>query len=255
MFHTLLHEFFQDLQLSPSLVRATARDFTLAEPSMVDLNYQGLDLPILTEKELLEQTWNLEEESDVLANERVGLVDGHAVEENGKRGREDEDDGITSSRKKRARVEEEYHQEDTLHVAVEPLELPPAPGRHGEVPEVVVTPAVTEMPKRRTSPQPLDVDAATVDPALILPGPVQQDVADVQGQAPPDDVQNAAHEAPFLQPLVPAGPRTGGKGGKKNVGTQVDEVTHLRAQDIKVKTRLLKMQYTHYVCSLKLFCF
>ena len=99
------------------------------------------------------------------------------------------------------------------------------------------------------------MDAAAVDPALILPDPVQQDVADVQGQAPPADVQDAAHVAPFLQPLVPAGPRTGGKGGKKNVGTQVDEVTHLRAQDIKVKTRLLKMQYTHYVCSLKLFCF
>ena len=104
--------FPQDLQLSPSLVRATARDFTLAEPSMVDLNYQGLDLPILTEKELLEQTWNLEEESDVLANERVGLVDGHVVEENGKRGREDEDDGITSSRKKsqsRGRVSSGRH--------------------------------------------------------------------------------------------------------------------------------------------------
>ena len=238
--------FFQDLQLSPSLVRATARDFTLAEPSMVDLNYQGLDLPILTEKELLEQTWNLEEEPDVPANERVGLADEHAVEDNGKRGREDEDDEIISSRKKRVRVEEDHHQEDTLHVAVDPPQQPPAPGRHGEVPEVVVTPAVTELPKRRTSPQLLDVDAAAVDPALILPDPVQQDVADVQDEA----IQDAAQEAPFLQPLVPAGPRTGGKGGKKNVGTRVDEVTHLRAQDIKVKTRLLNVIYP-----LKLFCF
>ena len=238
--------FFQDLQLSPSLVRASARDFTLAEPSMVDLNYQGLDLPILTEKELLEQTWNLEEEPDVPVNERVGLADEHAVEDNGKRGREDEDDEIISSRKKRVRVEEDHHQEDTLHVAVDPPQQPPAPGRHGEVPEVVVTPAVTELPKRRTSPQLLDVDEAAVDPALILPDPVQQDVADVQDQA----IQDAAQEAPFLQPLVPAGPRTVGKGGKKNVGTRVDEVPHLRAQDIKVKTRLLNVIYP-----LKLFCF
>ena len=94
------------------------------------------------------------------------------------------------------------------------------------------------------------MDAAAVDPALILPAPVQQDVADVQGQAPPNDVQDTAHVAPFLQPLVPAGPRTGGKGGKKNVGTRVDEVPHLRAQDIKVKTRLLNVIYP-----LKLFCF
>ena len=42
---------------------------------MRDLDYQGLDLPILTDKELLEQTWNLEDqpEQTVPTNDQGGL--------------------------------------------------------------------------------------------------------------------------------------------------------------------------------------
>merc|ERR1719320_851963 len=74
--------------------------------------------------------------------------------------------------------QEEVPQEETLNVATEPPEMPAAPVRSGEVPEVLVTPAVTELPKRRTSPQQLDLEQAALDPGLVLPEPVPQDVAD-----------------------------------------------------------------------------
>ena len=215
---------------------------------MRDLDYQGLELPILTDKELLEQTWNLEdqpEENEALNAQGVQLEDAEG-EDNGKRGREEEEDGAASSRSKKARTETAVEQqEETLHVAVEPPEMPAAPGRHAEVPEVVVTPAVTELPKRRTSPQQLDLEEAVADPALLLPDPVLQDVAEAQDHdrqdvaqdhAPLDVAQAGESEAEFLQPLVPAGPQKGGRGKKKiNVGAQVDEVTQLRGQDIKVR--------------------
>ena len=208
---------------------------------MRDLDYQGLELPILTDKELLEQTWNLEdqpEENEALNAQGVQMENAEGAD-NGKRGREEEEDGAASSRSKKARTETAVEQqEETLHVAVEPPEMPAAPGRHAEVPEVVVTPAVTELPKRRTSPQQLDLEEAVADPALLLPDPVLQDAAEVQDQAPRDVVQagEPEPEAEFLQPLVPAGPPKGGRGKKKtNVGAQVDEVTQLRGQDIKVR--------------------
>jgi len=227
----------QDLQLSPSLVRATAsvRDITLNEgTTMKDLDFQGLELPILTDKELLEQAWNLEDENEA-SNTRGVQMENVEGEDNGKRGREEEEDGATSLRHKKARTENAVEQqEETLHVAVEPPEMPAAPGRHGEVPEVVVTPAVTELPKRRTSPQQLDLDEAVADPALLLPDPVLQDAAEAQDHAPQDVAQAGEPDAEFLQPLVPAGASKGGKGKKKtNVGAQVDEVTQFRGQDIK----------------------
>ena len=244
-------------------MRANVRDITLAEPAMRDLDYQGLELPILTEQELLEQTWNLEEQP---------RVEGHDVEASGdreagqsKRGR-DEEEGSESSRTKRPRVDVEVPQEETLNVATEPPEMPAAPVRSGEVPEVLVTPAVTELPKRRTSPQQLDLEQAALDPALVLPEPVPQDVADFvpqdrvevadQGQSPPAGAQADAPpaDAPggeFLQPLIPGGgPRREGRGKKKvNDGAQVDEVDHLRGQDIKVRIQYL-IELSEFVRSL-----
>merc|ERR1712013_538983 len=131
----------------------------------------------------------------------------------------------------------------TLNVATEPPEMPAAPVRSGEVPEVLVTPAVTELPKRRTSPQQLDLEQAALDPALVLPEPVPQERVEVadqgqsstaaaQGDVPPAD----APGGDFLQPLIPGGGprREGGRGKKKvNDGAQVDEVMHLRGQDMK----------------------
>ena len=233
-------------------MRANVRDITLAEPAMRDLDYQGLELPILTEQELLEQTWNLEEQP---------RVEGHDVEASGEREAEqskrarDEEEGSESSRTKRPRVDVEVPQEETLNVATEPPEMPAAPVRSGEVPEVLVTPAVTELPKRRTSPQQLDLEQAALDPALVLPEPVPQDVAEFvpqdrvevadQGQSPPVAQPDAPPaDAPggdFLQPLIPGGgPRREGRGKKKvNDGAQVDEVYHLRGQDIKVRFHYL----------------
>ena len=215
---------------------------------MRDLDYQGLDLPILTDKELLEQTWNLEDqpEQTVPTNDQGGRgeVGEGDVDERGKRAREEEEGGGKASRSdtipisKKARVEHEVEQqEQTFHVAVDPPEMPAAPGRHGEVPEVVVTPAVTELPKRRTSPQQLNLEEAAADPALGLPDLVQQDVTDIHDQPHQDNAQaGGAPEAEFLHPLVPAEPPKGGKGKKKaNAGSQVDEATQLRQQDIKVR--------------------
>jgi len=226
----------QDLQLSPSLVRATVRDITLNEgTTMRDLDYQGLELPILTDKELLEQPWNLEEQLQPEENEAVQAQEVQMGEENGKRRREEEEDGAASSRRKKARSDEAMEQQgETFHVAVEPPDMPAAPGRHEDIPEVVVTPAVTELPKRRTSPQQLDLDEAVADPALLLPDPVVQDVAEVQQHAPQEIAQAGEPDVEFLQPLVPAEPPKGGRGKKKtNVGAQVDEVVQLRGQDIK----------------------
>ena len=228
-------------------MRANVRDITLAEPAMRDLDYQGLDLPILTEQELLEQTWNLEEQP---------RVEGHDVEASGereagqsKRAR-DEEDGSESLRTKRSRVDEEVPQEETLNVATEPPEMPAAPVRSGEVPEVLVTPAVTELPKRRTSPQQLDLEQAALDPGLVLPEPVPQDQVEApdQGQSSPAVAQADAPpaDAPdgeFLQPLIPGGgPRREGRGKKKVIdGAQVDEVNHLRGQDKKVRIQYFKL--------------
>ena len=213
---------------------------------MRDLDYQGLELPILTDKELLEQTWNLEdqpEENEALNAQGVQMEDAEGAD-NGKRGREEKEDGAASSRSKKARTETAVEQqEETLNVAVEPPEMPAAPGRHAEVPEVVVTPAVTELPKRRTSPQQLDLEEAVADPALLPPDPVLQDAAEAQDHAPLDVAQAGEPEAEFLQPLVPAGPPKGGRGKKKtNAGAQVDEVTQLRGQDIKVRN-IVYFQY------------
>ena len=245
--------FLQDVELSPSLVRANVRDITLAEPAMRDLDYQGLDLPILTEQELLEQTWNLEEQP---------RVEGQDVEASGereagqpKRAR-DKEEGSEPSRTKRPRVDVEVPQEETLNVAREPPEMPAAPVRSGEVPEVLVTPAVAELPKRRTSPQQLDLEQAALDPGLVLPEPVPQDVAEPVPQdrvEVPDQCQFSPTAAPaevpqadapggdFLQPLIPGGgPRREGRGKKKvNDGAQVDEVKQLRGQDIKVRFHYL----------------
>ena len=239
-------------------MRANVRDITLAEPAMRDLDYQGLDLPILTEQELLEQTWNLEEQP---------RVEGHDVEASGereagqsKRAR-DEEEGSESSRTKRPRVDVEVPQEETLNVASEPAEMPAAPVRSGEVPEVLVTPAVTELPKRRTSPQQLDLEQAALDPGLVLPEPVPQDVADFvpqdrvevadQGQSSPAGAQADAPGGDFLQPLIPGGgPRREGRGKKKvNDGAQVDEVMHLRGQDMKVRFHYL-IELSEFVRSL-----
>ena len=202
---------------------------------MRDLDYQGLELPILTDKELLEQPWNLEEQLQP-ENEAVQAQEVQMGEENGKRRREEEEDVAASSRRKKARSDEAMEQQgETFHVAVEPPDMPAAPGRHEDIPEVVVTPAVTELPKRRTSPQQLDLDEAVADPALLLPDPVVQDVAEVQQHAPQEIAQAGEPDVEFLQPLVPAEPPKGGRGKKKtNVGAQVDEVVQLRGQDIKV---------------------
>ena len=207
---------------------------------MRDLDYQGLDLPILNDKELLEQTWNLEDqpEQTVATNDQGGLGEvGGEADERGKRALEEEEGGVGASRKKKARVENEVEQqEQTFHVAVDPPEIPAAPGRHGEVPEVVVTPAVTELPKRRTSPQQLNLEEAAADPALGLPDPVPQDAAEIQDHAHQAVAQAGSPEAEFLQPLMPAEPPKGGKGKKKaKAGSQFDEVTQLRQQDIKVR--------------------
>merc|ERR1719357_2496384 len=204
---------------------------------MRDLDYQGLDLPILTEQELLEQTWNLEEQP---------RVEGQDVEASGereagqpKRAR-DEEEGSESSSTKRPRVDVEVPQEETLNVATEPPEMPAAPVRSGEVPKVLVTPAVAELPKRRTSPQQLDLEQAALDPGLVLPEPVPQDVAEPVPQdrvEVPDQCQFSPTAAPaevpqadapggdFLQPLIPGGgPRREGRGRKKvNDGAQVAE--------------------------------
>merc|ERR1711962_27771 len=205
------------------------------------------DLPILTEQELLEQTWNLEEQP---------RVEGHDVEASGEREAEqskrvrDEEEGSESSRTKRPRVDVEVPQEETLNVAREPPEMPAAPVRSGEVPEVLVTPSVAELPKRRTSPQQLDLEQAALDPALVLPEPVPQDVAEPvpqdrvevpdQSQSSPAAAQAEVPQADapggdFLQPLIPGGgPRREGRGKKKvNDGAQVDEVKQLLGQDIK----------------------
>ena len=202
---------------------------------MRDLDYQGLDLPILTDKELLEQTWNLEDQPEhTVATNDQGEGDG---DERGKRARDEEEDRTVAPRNKKPRVENEMElQEHTLHVVVDPPEMPAAPGRHGEVPEVVVTPAVTELPKRRTSPQQLNLEEAAADPALGLPDLIQQDAPDVQDQPLQDVAQAGAPEPEFLQPLVPAEPPKGGKGRRKaNAGSQVDERMQLRQQDIKVR--------------------
>ena len=217
---------------------------------MRDLDYQGLDLPILTEQELLEQTWNLEEQP---------RVEGHDVEASGereaghsKRAR-DEEEGSESSRTKRPRVDVEVPQEETLNVATEPPEMPAAPVRSGEVPEVLVTPAVTELPKRRTSPQQLDLEQAALDPGLVLPEPVPQDRVEVadQGRSSPAAAQADAPGGDFLQPLIPGGgPRREGRGKKKvNDGAQVDEVDHIRGQDIKVGFHYL-IELSEFVRSL-----
>ena len=214
---------------------------------MRDLDYQGLDLPILTDKELLEQTWNLEDQPEQTAptNDQGGLgeVGEGEADERGKRAREEGEGGGKASSSipipisKKARVENEVEQqEQTFHVAVDPPEIPAAPGRHGEVPEVVVTPAVTELPKRRTSPQQLNLEEAAADPALGLPDPVPQEAAEIQDHAHQAVAQASSPEAEFLQPLMPAEPPKGGKGKKKaKAGSQFDEVTQLRQQDIKVR--------------------
>ena len=82
---------------------------------MKDLDFQGLELPILTDKELLEQAWNLEDENEASNTQGVQMenVEG---EDNGKRGREEEEDGATSSRHKKARTENAVEQqEETLN--------------------------------------------------------------------------------------------------------------------------------------------
>merc|ERR1719495_589917 len=162
----------------------------------------------------------------------------------------DEEEGSESSRTKRPMVDVEVPQEETLNVAREPPEIPAAPVRSGEVPEVLVTPAVAELPKRRTSPQQLNLEQAALDPGLVLPEPVPQDVAEPVPQdrvEVPDQCQFSPTAAPaevpqadapggdFLQPLIPGGgPRREGRGRKKvNDGAQVDEVKQLRGQDIK----------------------
>jgi len=167
----------------------------------------------------------------VATNDQGGEVGG----ERGKHARNEEEDGTVVPRNKKPRVEYEMElQEQTLHVVVDPPEMPAAPGRHGEVPEVVVTPAVTELPKRRTSPQQLNLEEAAADPALGLPDLVQQDAPDVQDHTHQDVAQAGAPEPEFLQPLVPAEPPKGGKGRRKaNTGSQVDERAQLRQQDIK----------------------
>ena len=102
--------YLQDLELSPSLVRANVRDITLAEPAMRELDYQGMDLPILTEQELLEQTWNLEEQPRVEGQD----VEASGERESGqsKRAR-DKEEGSEPSRTKRPRVDVEVPQEET----------------------------------------------------------------------------------------------------------------------------------------------
>ena len=222
-------------------MRASVRDITLNEGTTGrDLDYQGLELPILTDKELLEQTWNLEDQpaENVASNAHEVHVENAAVEDNGKRGREEDEDGVATSRRKKARVEDAMQQqeEETFNVAVEPPEVPAAPLRHGEVPEVVVTPAVTELPKRRTPPQQLNLEEAVADILPVLPDPIVQNPDEVQDNVPQDVAQAGEPDAEFLQPLVPAAPLKAGRGKKKaNIGAQVDEVMQLRAQDIRVR--------------------
>ena len=226
-------------------MRASVRDITLNEGTTGrDLDYQGLELPILTDQELLEQTWNLEDqpEENAASNAEGVPMDYAAMEDNGKRGREEDDDGVATSKRKKARVEDAMQQqeEETFNVAVEPPEVPAAPLRHGEVPDVVVTPAVTELPKRRTSPQQLNLDEAEADPEHLLPDPIVQNPDEVQDHVPQDVAQAGEPDAEFLQPLVPAAPLKAGRGKKKtNIGAQVDEVMQLRAQDIRVRPMLI----------------
>ena len=101
-----LHASHQLTDLSAFLVRGANSDITMVELNTDGLDFQGLELPVLSRAEMLEQDWDLENS----ASGKVGdLLP--AGEEAAKRGREGEDESMVN---KRARTEVEEPTEETV---------------------------------------------------------------------------------------------------------------------------------------------
>ena len=180
--------------------------------------------------DLLAQCWDLDEAPAVLVGaEEVG------EEDRRKRAREEEGG---EQQAKRGRLKERG--ETTMAEQEQPaedLELP-APERGIQAPVIEVTPATTELPKRRTSPVHLEMDLVVADEVAVeqtVPGEedVRHDVAVENAVEPPvEDVLPLDQVEPqlFLQPAVPA-KKT--RKGKKAGRLVVDTALQRRSQDIK----------------------
>ena len=248
----------EQMDLSPFLARTANRQITMVEePFTAGLDFEGLPLPILTEDELLNEDWNLEEGGAVLVQGELELPG----EEARKRGREEE---AEETAVKKARVEEVVAEEETVMEAPGEAEAVEAPGRKRAAPENLVTPSVADLARSRISPPQLQVDQVLDLPQEVaeeqaqdLPEEQAQEVVVPQEQAqeeavPQEQVQEEVvsqeqaqevevpqgqeevpqDDAAFLQPLVPAAarrPRPGRKGGK----LLVDASIQLRHQDIR----------------------
>ena len=80
-----LHASHQLADLSAFLVRGADPDITMVEPNTSGLDFQGLELPVLSRAEMLEQDWDLENSSRGKVGDLLP-----AGEEAAKRGREGE---------------------------------------------------------------------------------------------------------------------------------------------------------------------
>ena len=191
----------QLIDLSAFLVRGANSDITMVELNTDGLDFQGLELPVLSRAEMLEQDWDLENS----ASGKVGdLLP--AGEEAAKRGREGEDESMVN---KRARTEVEEPTEETVMGPPEEL-VAEAPGWRARRPEVLVTPAVEGEVRRLTPPNQLDMAEVVEEPGLEEQAVAEEQPVEVL------PVEQVPEEQPagFLQPLVPApgrrarGPRT-----------------------------------------------
>ena len=213
-----------DLNASHQLIDVSAfpvrgaNSITMVELNTHGLDFQGLELPVLSRAEMLEQDWDLENS----ASGKVGdLLP--AGEEAAKRGREGEDEAMVN---KRARTEVEEPTEETVMGPPEEL-VAEAPGWRTRRPEVLVTPAVEEEARRLTPPNQLHMAEVVEEPGLVEQAVAEEQAVEVLPVEPVPEEQPAG----FLQPPVPAPGRRAK--GPRTSRLVVDEVMQLPAGQIR----------------------
>ena len=219
-----LHASPQLADLPAFLVRGANSDITMVELNTDGLDFQGLELPVLSRAEMLEQDWDLENSSRGKVGDLLP-----AGEEAAKRGREGEDESMVN---KRARTEVEKPTEETVMGPPEEL-VAEAPGWRARRPEVLVTPAVEEEARRLTPPNQLHMAEVVEEPGLVEQARVEEQAVAEEQAVEVLPVEPVPEEQPagFLQPPVPAPGRR--PRGPRTSRLVVDEVMQLPAGQIR----------------------
>jgi len=217
--------------------RARPSDITMMEPDMGRLEYEGQELPILTTRDILTESWSLDDTAP--AGEQVAVQD--EVEPN----RKSPPDRELLPATKRARLDDPPEHEvgelaPEVTVVGQDGESEQAAGaplrpRVPSVPTIEVTPAMEEEKTRKRTPTMLDMEAAAaVDDTMPLPHsppPAADDLPPPDFPSPPAPPASAPQLD--LQPLVPA-PARQPRPGKKGRGlVWVDVHTQISADCIR----------------------